>query len=272
MIVSSPLFGIGGLFVVTSVSWPLRVLIAAFIGLGVAIFAVTLIAGTYAVRAPRAQRDEARALVRTERQEQARHLEHEQRRFNEMDASHREAFERKGKETEHLRGLLGDAENELRALRPRVVAAEEQLAAKPLTDAAPVVGTELRDIRRSIETIKNDGAYPRGFHFPTARWNEYEPVLAQHPEIHTKVGRAYAAAHELNKKLDQREAMRREQNTKPLGIKHDDELDKIHGLAGEALDVLNQHHNEPVETPLQRGAREVLEDMMREDAGGSDNA
>jgi hypothetical protein len=61
MIVCAPLFAVGSLFVATDVWWPLRVLVAAVIGLGVAVTALALIATFYAVRAPYRQRGEARA-------------------------------------------------------------------------------------------------------------------------------------------------------------------------------------------------------------------
>lgn len=64
MIICAPIFAVGGLLVLTSVGWPVRVLLAALIGLAVALTAVLLISGFYAMRAPYKQRDEAREYVR----------------------------------------------------------------------------------------------------------------------------------------------------------------------------------------------------------------
>jgi hypothetical protein len=64
MIVCAPIFAVGGLFVLTSVSWPLRVFLAAVIGLGVALAAALLISGAYALRAPYRQTGEARKYAR----------------------------------------------------------------------------------------------------------------------------------------------------------------------------------------------------------------
>jgi len=71
---------------------------------------------------------------------------------------------------------------------------ERQLAAKPLNDIAPIMGTELRDIRASVESITADNFYPIGFHFPTSRWNECEEVLGQHPDVHKIVARVHRRA------------------------------------------------------------------------------
>jgi hypothetical protein len=65
MIVSAPFFAVGGLFfVLGDVWWPLRVVLAALIGLGVALGVTLAISGFYAVRAPSKQRDEAREYAR----------------------------------------------------------------------------------------------------------------------------------------------------------------------------------------------------------------
>jgi hypothetical protein len=65
MIVCAPIFAVGGLlFALPGFWWPLRVLLAALIGLGVAIVAAFVVAGYYALRAPRRQRDEARGYAR----------------------------------------------------------------------------------------------------------------------------------------------------------------------------------------------------------------
>jgi hypothetical protein len=64
MIVCAPAFAVGGLFVLTSVSWPLRVVLAALIGLAVAFAVLALMSAFYAFRAPYRQRDEAREYAR----------------------------------------------------------------------------------------------------------------------------------------------------------------------------------------------------------------
>jgi hypothetical protein len=65
MIVCAPIFAVGGLFfALPGFWWPLRVLLAALIGLGVAVVAALVVAGYYALRAPYGQRDEARNYAR----------------------------------------------------------------------------------------------------------------------------------------------------------------------------------------------------------------
>jgi uncharacterized membrane protein YccC len=64
MIVCAPLFAVTGTLVISGLAWPLRALLAAIIGLAVAIAAAFAIAGWYGLRAPRRQRDEARKYAR----------------------------------------------------------------------------------------------------------------------------------------------------------------------------------------------------------------
>ena len=65
MIACAPIFAVGGLlFALPGFWWPLRVLLAALIGLGVAVVAAFVVAVYYALRALRGQRDEARAYAR----------------------------------------------------------------------------------------------------------------------------------------------------------------------------------------------------------------
>jgi hypothetical protein len=65
MIVSAPFFAVGGLlFVLGDVWWPLRVVLAALIGLGIALGVTLAISGFYAVTAPSKQRDGAREYAR----------------------------------------------------------------------------------------------------------------------------------------------------------------------------------------------------------------
>jgi hypothetical protein len=64
MIICAPLFAVGGLFVLTNVWWPLRVVLAALIGLGVALVATSVIASGYALRAPYRQSKDARKRLR----------------------------------------------------------------------------------------------------------------------------------------------------------------------------------------------------------------
>src|SRR5207253_61670 len=108
------------------------------------------------------------------------------------------------------------------------------------------LGTELRDMRLMIERVKATSpmAYPRGFRLPVARWQEYEPLLADHPDIYRLVERAYTAANGVNEVLRLREG-RQGANVATLGVISEDGLDETHGAAGEALDALGEGHNAP---------------------------
>ena len=127
MIISAPIFGVGGLFfALAGVSWPLRVPLAALIGLGVALAVVLLISAAYALCAPYRQRDEARLLAEAERNRFTKALQEHKRLFDENDQNWRKASEAKWGETERLRGLLGEAENTIRELRSRGATLESE--------------------------------------------------------------------------------------------------------------------------------------------------
>jgi hypothetical protein len=77
--------------------------------------------------APVAQRNEARSQMETDRAQYAEWRRAEESRFNATDAQWREEMERVQEQREDLRGQLGDAEKELRELRPKLEAAEAEL-------------------------------------------------------------------------------------------------------------------------------------------------
>ncbi|HWD37320.1 MAG TPA: hypothetical protein VG944_00600 [Fimbriimonas sp.] len=112
------------------------------------------------------------------------------------------------------------------------------------------LGTELRDIRLMIERVKatNPMAYPPGFRLPAARWEEYEPLLANYGDLYRYVERAYTAALGVNEVLRLREARQSANMTTTLGVNAEDRLDVAHGAAGEALDALGEEHNDPFRT------------------------
>jgi hypothetical protein len=121
---------------------------------------------------------------------------------------------------------------------------EDLRAEKQLQSAAPLFGTELRDIRTKIEKVKADGSYPMGFKLPAFRWNDHARDLTGRPDIYRIVERGYTAAHQVNERLDAREAKRRPGNRALLPVQPRDGLDEAHGAAGEALDALGEPHNE----------------------------
>jgi hypothetical protein len=112
--------------------------------------------------------------VETDRAQYAELRRAEESRFNAMDAQWREEMERVQEQREDLRGQLGDAENELRELRPKLEVAEAELerltrshasrlAIKDLAQAA--VGS-LDDRARELEDPANALAWLRA----TADW------------------------------------------------------------------------------------------------------
>jgi hypothetical protein len=169
-------------------------------------------------------------------------------------------------ERSELRNRVAVLTNELNELRPDLEMAHAKLEAKPIDDVAPLFGTELRDIRTKIERVKatNPPSYPPVFQLPGACFTKYGPVLAERrKDLYAIVERAYAAAHHVNENVRTRQV--RAGAHMLLGAISEDGLDEAHGLAGEALDALQQAHNEPVESSLRRAAREVLEDMTGDD-------
>jgi hypothetical protein len=127
------------------------------------------------------------------------------------------------------------------------------------------IGTELRDILRKIEMVKatNPPSYPHGFQLPRARFTQYQERLSELPDLYAIVERAYSAAHHVNSALDMRRARARVGWT--IGVHPDDRLDDAYEAAGEALDAMDESRGEVFESTLDRTARRVLEDFVRED-------
>src|SRR5262249_37734259 len=149
-------------------------------------------------------------------------------------------------ETEHLRGLLGDAENRARELEAKKV--EQDWGA-----ATTVIATELRDIRRKIEKLKAMAVpiYWDGFQLPAARWGEYHNMLATNPELYAQVERAYVAANDVNEAVDHRRTVA---SGKTIGVAPSDPLAAAYEAAGEALDALGQPRGEVWKTEVEKAA------------------
>jgi hypothetical protein len=79
-----------------------------------------------AARAPFRQRKEWRVQLPREREEARARSEAERESAEERIAAERKAFEEKWQETEHLRGLLGEAENTIHELRSRGATLESE--------------------------------------------------------------------------------------------------------------------------------------------------
>jgi hypothetical protein len=115
--------GVGLALVGSSLAFQLA---AAALSALVTLWAIPLLwAGLVTLDAPRRQRDEARALIQSERDhfEAVRKTEHDQHRLAierldsiiaENDASYRQSFDQKFQENESLRGQLGVAERTIR--------------------------------------------------------------------------------------------------------------------------------------------------------------
>jgi hypothetical protein len=106
-IVCAPIFAVGGLFVLTSLAWPVRIIFAAVIGLAVAVGAATLIAGFYAVRGMRRQRNEARELVRREREQFDNELQAKEEAMQQMSRNFAPIRAQWQEHRETIRGLEG---------------------------------------------------------------------------------------------------------------------------------------------------------------------
>lgn len=125
------------------------------------------------------------------------------------------------------------------------------------------LGTELRDIRHKIELVKTTRVYRRGFQLPAARWDQYDEVLAERPELYGVVDKAYTAAHHVNEAVALR-ATRIVGKDVQLGVHPDDGLDAAYDAAGEALDALGESRGEAFESAADRAARLVTEDVLQE--------
>jgi len=108
-------------------------------------------------------------------------------------------------------------------------------------------------MRVLIEQVKatKPMAYPLDFRLPVARWDESEDILAHYRDQYGPVERTYDAAKGLNHVLHLREQRQRAAGgelyvlaREPLAVNAEDGLDRVHGLAGEALDALGQRHND----------------------------
>jgi len=132
-----------------------------------------------------------------------------------------------------------------------------------MTIAGRQIGTELRDIRHKIEIVRSTRPsphYSQGFQLPGARFDEYDEVLAEHPELYPIVERAYTAAHHVNEALDMRRTRAKPGWT--IGVIAEDGLDAAYDAAGEALDALGEERGPVFESDYQRAVREVTEDVM----------
>jgi hypothetical protein len=125
------------------------------------------------------------------------------------------------------------------------------------------LGTELRDIRHRIELVKTTRPHPHyshGFRLPGARFDEYDEMLAERPELYPAVEKAYTAAHHVNEALAMRET--RANTGATIGVIDDDGLDAAYEAAGEALDALGEPRGEVWESGANRAVRLVTEDVL----------
>jgi len=197
--------------------WFVRVFFAALVGLLVAWLVPTGIAAAVAFWIPRIQRNEARALVQTERVEAQQRLEGVQKALDEQVAAERKAFEDKWQETERLRGLLSDAQTKVAELETlshmsslagsikgqksdlELLAEATQRNLKNVLRADLVlVSDELDSAQRTILTAYNDSWY----WIDNIKVNVWHTVKSKHlqaPGFHTSrsiVADAYAAIEE----------------------------------------------------------------------------
>lgn len=128
------------------------------------------------------------------------------------------------------------------------------------------LGTELRDILRKVEMVKalDPPSYSPAFQLPAARFGEYQGRLAELPELYEVIERAYTAAHHVNSVLDGRRGRLRDARA-IMRVSPAERLDDAYEAAGIALDAMGESRGEPFETAVDRSARLVLEDLVRED-------
>jgi hypothetical protein len=134
-----------------------------------------------------------------------------------------------------------------------------------MTIAGRQIGTELRDIRHKIEIVRSTRPsphYSHGFRLPNARFDEYDEILAEDPELYPIVERAYTKAHHVNEALDMRRTRANPGQT--IAVIPDDGLDAAYDASGEALDALGEERGEPFETEADRAVRMVAEDIAAE--------
>jgi hypothetical protein len=167
------------------------------------------------------------------------------------------------------------------AITSSVVASQEETASRirnspELERVSRLLGTELRRMRVLIEQVKatNPMAYSLDFRLPVSRWEASEETLAHYRDRYGPVERAYDGAKSLNEVLRLREERQRaaggplyDISRAPLAVNAEDGLDRVHGLAGEALDALGERHNDPFQSdpPHEEAAEKLLE--HRDDEG-----
>ena len=143
-------------------------------------------------------------------------------------------------------------------------AAKARASEEDLASAALLLGTELNAIRHDIELARarKPASFSREFRLPGARWDQYNEALSKHPELYATVGKAYIAAHHVNRCLEIRE----NQNLRAwtFGILPDDGVDEAYESAEEALKALGIEPEEPWETAAARAVRAVTEDVLRD--------
>jgi hypothetical protein len=130
---------------------------------------------------------------------------------------------------------------------------------RELQGAKMRIGTELRDIRRKIETVRATTAMQiaDGFKLPAFRFEEYGDLLAQRdPILYATVERAYVAGHRVNEAVDLR---RTRAGAGHIGANEEDGWQEAYVLTGEALEALHERVDPPLETPAQTAARRLLE-------------
>jgi hypothetical protein len=185
MIVCAPIFAVGGsFFALNGFSWLVRVVLAALIGLGVAVAAAFSIAGYYALRAPYKQRTEAREYAHALEAHARAYAEWARRRELAKDFKW-DTFEdgRRLLEAEHSgdeRLLMGSVADEDARWRSNVASVRGQL----LDSGASNKIAELLDAQLTALDAKEDGYGDNeirrlAFNMLTACQNLHEEIRSQ---------------------------------------------------------------------------------------------
>jgi hypothetical protein len=105
-----------------------------------------------------------------------------------------------------LRNEMADREAQFTAYRGHSKRIAQQYGSNIMHRASlpavvRLVVTELKDIQNKVDVMRATGPanhYADVFALPAARWDEYDEVLAEHPELYAVAERAYTAVHRSN--------------------------------------------------------------------------
>jgi hypothetical protein len=237
--------------------------------LGVPLAAASTVYVAQASLAPIRQRRELLDGLRVEREAARRSAEQGDERFKEADTNWRDAFDRKWKETEQLRKLLGEAEKRARDAEDALKAQAEGhkkniqsylterarierrygsniIQAPPEVLAARRIRSELLDAKRMASTYADAVAklpasrtihYEKGFRFSTSQWQQHGGVLAGHADLYALVERAYQEIGRANDVIGWRESGAKGS----YGVnRQEDDLPAVARAADEAISALDE--------------------------------